>query len=64
MGRALTIARPRVLLALLAAFLLMGLSTAACSGNRNVSVGGSIHRTSGGGWGHSIGIGIHSHGKR
>ena len=55
--------RPATLL-LLAASLALGLSSVACSGNRNVSVGGSIHRTSGGGWGHSIGIGIHSNGRR
>jgi hypothetical protein len=42
---------------------IIALST-SCSGNRNVRVGGSIHRTSGGGWGHSIGVGIQSNGRR
>ncbi len=50
-------------LALVAA-LLAPLSVLGCSGNRNLSVGGSVHMTSGGGWGHSLSVGVHSNGRR
>jgi hypothetical protein len=36
----------------------------ACQGNRRVSTGVSIHGSSSGSWGHSISVGIHSHGRR
>jgi len=50
--------------ALLAGFLLLGLASLGCSGNRRVSVGGSVAFGSGGAWGHGISVGIHSHGRR
>jgi len=51
-------------LSLLAASALLSVATLACSGNPNVSVGGSVHRSSGGRWGHSISVGVHSNGRR
>ena len=36
---------------------------ASCSGNARVSGGVGLSRTSGGDWGSSISIGIHSHGR-
>ncbi len=50
-------------LALLLGGMFLTLASMACS-NANVSVGGSIHRTSGGSWGHSISVGVHSNGRR
>ena len=35
-----------------------------CSGNPSVSTGIGIHRSSNGDWGHSISVGIHSHGRQ
>ena len=35
----------------------------ACSGNARVSTGVGIHRSSSGSWGHSISVGVHSHGR-
>jgi hypothetical protein len=35
----------------------------SCSGNPSVSTGIGIHRSPNGDWGHSINIGIHSHGR-
>ena len=46
---------------ILAAGLLAALFVGGCSGNRRVSVGGSVHMGSGGSWGHSLSVGIHSH---
>lgn len=50
-------------LALLLAGSFLTVASMACS-NANLSVGGSIHRTSGGNWGHSISVGVHSNGRR
>ncbi len=44
--------------------LIAGMATLACSGNRRVSVGGSMYMSSSGSWGHSISVGIQSHGRR
>ncbi len=51
-------------LALIVGSLLAGAATMGCSGNRRVSVGGGLHRDSSGNWGHSLSVGIHSHGRR
>ncbi len=56
--------RNRYLPWILVGGLLLSLASLGCSGNRRVSVGGSVHMSSGGGWGHSIGIGVQSHGRR
>ncbi len=57
--------RKTVGLALLTAILVGGLGTLGCSSaNRRVSAGVSVYGTSGGGWGHSISVGIHRHGRR
>lgn len=57
--------RRRIRPAAIAAGLLVLLAVAGCSsGNRRVRVGGSVHMTSGGSWGHSLSIGIQSHGGR
>ena len=51
----------------LTAVLLLGiaaLATLGCSSNRRVSVGGSVGFSSSGSWGHSLSVGIHSHGRR
>jgi hypothetical protein len=50
-------------LVLLVGGMLLTVASMACS-NANVSVGGSIHRSSGGNWGHSISVGVHSNGRR
>ena len=50
-------------LTLLVGGMFLTLASLACS-NPNLSVGGSIHRTSGGSWGHSISVGVHSNGRR
>lgn len=36
----------------------------SCSGNPSVSTNVGIHRSPSGDWGHSLSIGIHSHGGR
>lgn len=36
----------------------------SCSGNATLSTGVGIHRSPSGNWGHSISIGVHSHGGR
>ena len=58
--------RTRTAFSLLAFFLLIAASSLfqACSGNSVVSTGVGIHRNSNGDWGHSISVGIHSHGRR
>ena len=58
-----TIRRGAVLL-LFAVGLVTVLVGTACSGNGRVSVGGSVHRGSGGNWGHSLSVGVHSNGRR
>ena len=63
MKRPAKLAREYLALTLLLAAAIVAFST-SCSGNRNVRVGGSVHRTSGGGWGHSIGVGVQSNGRR
>jgi hypothetical protein len=35
-----------------------------CAGHRRVSGAVGIHGSSSGGWGHSISVGVHSHGRR
>ena len=50
-------------LSLLGATALWSLTALGCAGNPRVSVGGGIHR-SGGSWGHSLSVGIHSSGRR
>ena len=57
------IGRQGFALALLVGSLLAGVATLACSGNRRMSVGGAFHVDSSGRWGHSISVGIHSHGR-
>lgn len=56
--------RRSLALALLVGSLLAGAATLACSGNRRVSVGGAFHVDSSGRWGHSISVGVQSHGRR
>jgi hypothetical protein len=50
----------------LAALALAGLCGVlqGCAGNRRVSGGIGIHGSSSGGWGHSLSVGVHSHGRR
>ena len=50
----------------LAALALAGLCCVlqGCAGNRRVSGGIGIHGSSSGRWGHSISVGVHSHGRR
>lgn len=52
--------------ALLAALALAGLCCVleGCTGQRRVSGAVGIHGSSSGGWGHSISVGVHSHGRR
>ena len=64
MRRTRTKQRSRRALAITMGVILFALSTLACSGSRGLSVGGSIHRDSSGRWGHSLSVGIHSHGRR
>jgi len=52
--------RTRLLTLIGIAGLLMALE--ACSGNVGVSTGIGIHRSSNGDWGHSISVGVHTHG--
>ena len=47
-----------------AGFAVVFLALESCSGNPRVSTGVGIHRSSSGNWGHSISIGVHSHGGR
>ena len=35
-----------------------------CAGRRRISGSFGIHGSSAGGWGHSISVGVHSHGRR
>ena len=56
--------RQSLALALLVGSLLAVAATMGCSGNRSVRVGAGLHRDSSGNWGHSISVGVQSHGRR
>ena len=64
MSRIKTTARRGAVLLLFAVGLATALVGTACSGNAGLSVGGSVHRGSGGNWGPSLSVGVHNTGRR